>query len=95
MVWEMVSLLISIPRQKFDHSCNVLDKKIISVCVISVIVISGTQWLITSIENKLFLLQRLYFGDEPGQAIGILLEPFETIFQLHAAMTALELKCDT
>ena len=91
MVWEMVSLLISIPRQKLDHSFDVLDKKRISVCLISVIVISGTQWLITSIENKSFPLERLYFGDKPGQAIGILLEPFETIFELHAAMTALEL----
>ena len=91
MVWQMAGLLISIPRQKLDNSCDVLDKKRISVCLISVIVMSGTQWLITSIDNKSFPLERLYFGDKPGQAIGVLLEPFETIFELHAAMTALEL----
>ena len=91
MVWQMAGLLISIPRQKLDNSCDVLDKKRISVCLISVIVMSGTQWLITSIENKSFPLERLYFGDNPGQALGILLEPFETIFELHAAMMALEL----
>ena len=91
VVWQMAGFLISIPRQKLDNSYDVLDKKRISVCLISVIVISGTQWLITSLNNKSFPLERLYFGDKPGQAIGILLEPFETIFELHAAMTALEL----
>ena len=91
IVWQMTGLLITIPRQICDHSFDVLDKKRISVYLISVIVISGTQWLITSIENKSFPLERLYFGEKPGQAIGILLEPFETIFEFHAAMMAYEL----
>ena len=91
MVWQITGLLITIPRQTCDHSFDVLDKKRISVFIISVIVISGTQWLITSINNKSFPLERLYFGEKPGQVIGILLEPFETIFELHAAMMAYEL----
>ena len=91
MVWQMTGFLISIPRQKCDRLFDVPDKKISSVCLITVIVVSGTQWLIASIEHKTFLLEKLYFGDNSGEAIGILLEPFETIFELHAAMVAYEL----
>ena len=91
MVWQMTDFLISIPRQKCDRSFDVPDKKRLSIYLITMIVVSGTQWLIASIENKTFLLEKLYFGDNSGEAIGILLEPFETIFELHAAMVAYEL----
>ena len=91
MVWQMTRFLISIPRQKCDRSFDVFDKKRTAICLIAVMVVSGAHWLITSIENKTFPLEKLYFGDNFGKAIGILLEPFETIFELHAAMVAYEL----
>ena len=91
MVWQMIDFLITIPRQKCDRLFDVPDKKRLTVCLITVIVVSGTQWLIASLEHKTFPLEKLYFGDNFGEAIGILLEPFETIFELHAAMVAYEL----
>ena len=89
--WQMTVFLSRIPRQKCDNPSEHVKIKWILVCLISVMVICGVQWLITSLENKTFLLQRLYFGDKAGKAIGILLEPFGTIYSLHAATVAYEL----
>ena len=89
--WQMTVFLSRIPRQKFGNPSEHVKIKLVLVCLISVMVICGVQWLITSLENKMFLLQRLYFGDKAGKAIGILLEPFGTIYSLHAATVAYEL----
>ena len=89
--WQMTVFLSRIPRQKFGNPSEHVKIKLVLVCLISVMVICGVQWLITSLENKMFLLQRLYFGDKAGKAIGILLEPFGTIYSVHAATVAYEL----
>ena len=91
-VWKTSGLLVRIPR--LDRPFQGDRKKAISLCLISISVISGTQWLITSIERKSFPIKKLYFGDTHGEGIGVLLEPFETIFELHAAIMAYELYCE-
>ena len=90
-VWQMTSFLARIPRQHYGRSVEHAQTKWVLVCLATVVVTAGVHWLSTSLEEKAFLLQRLYFGDKAGNVIGVLLEPFETIYDLHAAMVAYEL----
>ena len=88
MVWQMTIFLLRIPRQQLNQP---FQRKLVLVCLINVMVISGNQWLVTSLnENETFPLEQLYFGDVAGKAIGVLLEPFGTIYGFHAVIMAFE-----
>ena len=78
MVWQMTIFLLRIPRQQLNQP---FQRKLVLVCLINVMVISGNQWLVTNLnEHETFPLEQLYFGDVAGKAIGVLLEPFGTIY---------------
>ena len=88
MVWQMTIFLLRIPRQQLNQP---FQRKLVLVCLINVMVISGNQWLVTSLyEHETFPLEQLYFGDVAGKAIGLLLEPFGTIYGFHAVIMAFE-----
>ena len=92
MVWQMTVFLIGLPRRTFDTPFAHAEKKWVLIRLISVIVISGTQWLITSMANSsIIVLQRIFFGKVAGEVVGDILEPFGTLYGLHAAMMAYEL----
>ena len=91
MMWQMTVFLIGIPRCKFDSEIENGAKKRVLICLVNVMVLCGIQWMILSLEKKTFILQKLYFGDVAGEAIFVLLEPFGTIYGLHAVMMAYEL----
>ena len=95
LVCQMTMFLLSISRRKSAISQDPTHKKWTAVCLITAMVVSGTQWLVASLEYKTFPLEKLYFGPRPGNAVGVVLEPFETIFRLHAAMMAYELYTNT
>ena len=94
MVWQMTAFLIRVPRRKFDSEIENGAKKRVLVCLINVMVVCGIQWVILTLEGKIFMLQKLYYGDAVGEAIDVLLEPFGTIYGLHAVMMAYELYND-
>ena len=94
MMWQMTVFLIGIPRRQFDSEIENGANKRVLVCLVNVMVLCGIKWMILSLENNTFILQRLYFGIVAGEAIGVLLEPFGTIYGLHAVMMAYELYKD-
>ena len=91
MMWQMTVFLIGIPRREFEGEFHHARRKWVLICLINVMVVCGVQWIITSLTTNPFQLQRHYFGDVAGDAIWILLEPFGTLYGLHAAMMAYEL----
>ena len=50
--------------------------------------------MILTFEGNMFTLQKLYYGYIAGEVIVVLLEPFGTIYGLHAVMMAYELYKD-
>ena len=88
MIWLMTSFLLRIQRQPQG---NIVETKWTLVCLIYMTLTNATQWLIESIIVQRWPVHRAYFGNTAGQVIGILLDPFVTLYGLHAAMVAYEI----
>ena len=86
-VWQMTAFLLQIPRRQF---VDPLETKWVLICLIYIVVTCSTEWLITSSYRETWSIQCLYFGETTGNVIGVVLEPFETLYKLHTAMTAYE-----
>ena len=87
MTWQMTSFLMRVQKYKTQSH---LEMKWNLVCLINVIVTNAMQWLIEIVVIEESPLARRYFGKVTGQVIGVLLNPFASLYGLHAAMMAYE-----
>ena len=86
-LWMMTTFLFIVQRQ------NLRGKLAIEwtlVCLVYTIVLSSTQWLYDSINIDTWIELKNYFGDTPGEVMGILLEPITSLYGIHSAMVAME-----
>ena len=87
--WQMTSFLLSIPRRTIESRRQL---KFTLACLINIIVMCGTGWLVLTLDNKSTYpsIEMLYFGSDAGYVTGALLEPFVDLYKLHTAMSAYE-----
>ena len=87
MIWLMTSYLLRVQKYKIKSP---LEMKWNLICLINIIVTNSMQWMVESIQIEDSPLPCQYFTEHTGQVIGILLNPFSTLYGLHAAMVAYE-----
>ena len=87
MTWQMTSFLLRVQKYKIQSH---LEMKWNLVCLINIIVTNAMQWLIESVTIEESPLPCTYFSEKTGRVVGILLNPFATLYGLHAALMAYE-----
>ena len=93
-VWQMTSFLISLPMKSLK---NTREMKWVLLCLINIIVLCGSWWFVMIIDENLMMphIEILYFGPRFAHIISSMLEPFLSLYKIHAAMTAYEIYKET
>ena len=93
-VWQMTSFLLSMPMKSVK---NTREMKWVLLCLINIIVLCGSWWFVMVIDENLMMphVEILYFGPRFGHMFGSMLEPFLSLYKIHAAMTAYEIYKET
>lgn len=87
MIWQMTAFLLQVQGIRMTNICEI---KWVLVCLIYISVANGTRWLVESISINTWHVQCAFYGEGAGNAVGTLLEPFATLYGLHAATVAYE-----
>ena len=87
LIFNLTSFLLRIQRH---DPLNPTQVKWVLAFLIYISVLNSTEWLIDSIIVETWIVQCQFFGQTTGKVIGTLLDPFATLFGLHAAMVAHE-----
>ena len=82
----MTLFLLIIQRQAISNE----EKKWTVACLIFASVMNATQWLYDVIGGSEWSVLGEYIGEHAGEVITVLLEPFASLYGLHAAMIAYE-----
>ena len=86
-IWYSTSFLLRIQRRNL---MSPLEIKWVLATLVFIATSNATEWLIDTIIVQEWPVQGRYFGKTAGRAIGVLLDPFTTLYGLHAAMVAYE-----
>ena len=54
------------------------------------VVLNATNWLVSIAEENSWMDFQSYFGSQLGKVMGVLMEPFASLYGLHAAIIAYE-----
>ena len=89
-VWQMTSFLLSMPMKCVK---NTREMKWVLLCLINIIILCGSWWFVMVIDETFMIphIEILYFGPRFAQIISSMLEPFLSLYKIHAAMTAYEI----
>ena len=93
-VWQMTSFLLSMPMKSVK---NTREMKWVLLCLINIIILCGSWWFVMVIDENFMMphIEILYFGSRFGHMFGSMLEPFLSLYKIHAAMTAYEIYKET
>ena len=82
----MTLFLLIIQRQAISNE----EKKWTLACLIFASVMNATQWLYDVMDGSEWSVLGEYIGEHASEVITVLLEPFASLYGLHAAMIAYE-----
>ena len=88
-IWYMTTFLLRVQRQ-LGRVRDPLETKWTMVLLVNIMVTNGMQWLIESVARVESPLTRKFFAGQTGDVMSIVLNPFTTLYGLHAAMIAYE-----
>ncbi|XP_071487784.1 uncharacterized protein [Diadema antillarum] len=88
VIWLTATFLFDI--QRYSKATPQRTKWNLS-CLIYIIVMNGMEWVIRSFTAENWVIHTLFFGNKTGEVIGVLLDPFSSLYQLHTAMIAYEI----
>ena len=89
-VWQITSFLLSMPMKSVK---NTREMKWVLLCLINIIILCGSWWFVMIIDETFMIphIEILYFGPRFAHIISSMLEPFLSLYKIHAAMTAYEI----
>ena len=67
------------------------------LCLMNIITLCGSWWFVMIIHENFMMphIEILYFGPRFRHMFGSMLEPFRSLYKIHAAMTAYEIYKET
>ena len=87
LFWHMTSFILIVQRQLIQCST---EAKAVLVCLLYVVVLNATNWFVNIVEVNSWIEFQAYFGPTRGEFLGALMEPFESLYGLHATIIAYE-----
>ena len=87
MFWLMTSFILIVQRQMI---LSVTEAKVVLTCLLYVVALNATNWLVSIAEENSWMDFQSYFGPQLGEVMGVLMEPFASLYGLHAAIIAYE-----
>ena len=87
LFWLMTSFILIVQRQMIQ---SVTEAKVAMKCLLYVVALNGTNWLISIVDVNSWIELQSYYGPTLGKIMGALMEPFVSLYGLHAAIVAYE-----
>ena len=87
LFWLMTSFILIVQRQMIP---SVTEAKVVLACLLYVVALNTTNWLVSITEENSWIDLQSYYGSQLGEVMGVLMEPFASLYGLHAAIIAYE-----
>ena len=87
LFWFMTSFILIVQRQVIQ---SVTEAKVAMKCLLYVVALNAINWLLSIADVNSWIELQSYYGPTLGRIVGALMEPFVSLYGLHAAIVAYE-----